>query len=67
MLERLSGYRTIIAAGVALAAEIARLYGIDIGDQDGLVNSILVIGGAAGAIYGRFVATRRLQHGDPLA
>jgi hypothetical protein len=62
-----NGYRTLIGAAVALAAEIARLYGIDIGDQEGLVNSILVIGGAALAIYGRIAATRNLQTGGPLA
>lgn len=52
----LEGYKTIIGASVALLAEILRLSGIDIADQQGLVNSILVIVGVVLAIYGRVVA-----------
>lgn len=48
----LAGYRTIIAAAVALLGEIGRQFGVDL-DTDGLVNSIMVIGGAVGAIYYR--------------
>lgn len=62
----LSGYKTLIGAAVALAAEIARLFGVEIGDQDGLVNSIIVIGGVALAVYGRIAATRNLKTGEPL-
>ena len=53
----LEGYKTLIGAIVALAAEGARLAGVDIGDQEGLVNSILVIGGGILAIYGRMKAS----------
>lgn len=60
----MNGYKTLIGAAVALAAEIARLFGVDIGDQDGIVNTIIVIGGAVLAIYGRIVATRSLKGGD---
>lgn len=52
----LNGYKTLIGAAVALAAEGLRLVGIDIGDQEGLVNSILVIVGGLLAIYGRMKA-----------
>lgn len=53
----LEGYKTLIGAIVALAAEGARLVGVDIGDQQGLVNSILVIFGGILAIYGRMKAS----------
>lgn len=53
----LEGYKTLIGAIVALAAESARLAGVDIGDQEGLVNSILVIFGGILAIYGRMKAS----------
>lgn len=53
----LEGYKTLIGAIVALAAEGARLAGVDIGDQEGLVNSILVIFGGILAIYGRMKAS----------
>lgn len=61
----LNGYKTIIGAGVAFAAELLRLAGIDIGDQAFWVNSILTLAGTALALYGRFAATRRLN-GEPL-
>ena len=57
----MSRYKTLIGAAVALAAELARLAGVDIGDQQGLVNSILVIGGVVLAIYGRLVAKTRFD------
>ena len=53
----LEGYKTLIGAVVALAAEGARLAGVDIGDQQGLVNSIVVIFGGILAIYGRMKAS----------
>lgn len=61
----MQGYKTLIGAGVALVAEGLKLAGIDIGDQEGLVNSILVIGGVLLAIYGRFKATTKVG-GAPL-
>jgi uncharacterized membrane protein len=48
----LAGYRTIIAAVVALLGEVGRQFGVDF-DTDGLVNSIMIIGGTIGAIYYR--------------
>jgi len=48
----LAGYRTIIAAAVALLGEVLRQFEIDL-DTEGLVNSIMVIGGTVGAIYYR--------------
>jgi hypothetical protein len=62
----LSGYRTIIAAAVALIAEVLQLLGVDIaGDQTAIVNGVLVIGGAVGAIVFRFKATKTVG-GKPL-
>ena len=53
----LAGYRTIISAAVALIAEGLQLAGIDIaGDQTAIVNGVLVIGGAIGAIVFRVKA-----------
>lgn len=51
----LQGYRTFIAAAVALLGEALRLSGIDI-DTSGLTESIMVIGGTVGAIYFRAIA-----------
>jgi hypothetical protein len=48
----LTGYRTIIAAAVALLGEILRQFDITL-DAEGLTNSIMIIGGAVGAIYYR--------------
>ncbi len=48
----LQGYRTIIAAAVALLGEVMRQAGIEL-DTDGITNSVMVIGGAVGAIYYR--------------
>lgn len=59
----LNGYKTLIGAAVALAAEGLRLVGIDIGDQEGLVNSILVIVGVVFAIYGRIKANGPISGG----
>jgi len=62
----LAGYRTIIAAAVALIAEVLQLLGVDIaGDQTAIVNGVLVIGGAVGAIVFRFKATQTVG-GKPL-
>ena len=48
----LNGYRTIIAAAVALLGEVLRQAGVEI-DTDGITNSVMIIGGAVGAIYYR--------------
>ena len=48
----LAGYRTIIAAAVALLGEVLRQFGIEF-DTDGITNSVMIIGGAAAAIYYR--------------
>ena len=48
----LAGYRTIIAAAVALLGEVLRQMDITI-DAENLTNSIMIIGGAIGAIYYR--------------
>ena len=48
----LQGYRTIIAAAVALLGEVLRQAGVEL-DADGITNSVMIIGGAIGAIYYR--------------
>ena len=66
MMAMLSGYKTLIGAGIAFLAELLRLFDIDIGDQDFLVNAALTIGGLCMAIYGRITATRNLRMKEPL-
>lgn len=51
----LAGYRTIIAAVVALLGEVLRQFGVEL-DGEGLTNSIMIIGGAIGAIVFRIKA-----------
>lgn len=55
------GYRTMIAAAIALGAELLRRAGfeMDAAGQEGLVNSIIVILGAVGAIVFKFKANER--------
>ena len=48
----LAGYRTIIAAAVALLGEVLRQFDVSI-DAEGITNSVMIIGGAVGAIYFR--------------
>ena len=48
----LAGYRTIIAAAVALLGEVLRQFDITL-DAEGVTNSVMIIGGAAAAIYYR--------------
>lgn len=59
----MNGYRTIIAAAVGLLAALLREAGIEL-DEDGLTNSIMILGGLAGAIYYRWSARRNLRGGD---
>lgn len=51
----LEGYRTIIAAAVALLGAILKQAGIEV-DTEGLTTAVMTIGGAAGAIYYRSIA-----------
>lgn len=60
----LNGYKTIIGAAVAAVAGIATIFGIDIGDQEMLVNGIIVVGGAVMAVVGRFIATKKVGGGS---
>ena len=64
-----NGYKTIALAGIAFLAELAKMFGItmDIGAQQEMVNTILVVGGTLGAIIARYNATRNLKTGEPLA
>lgn len=60
----MEGYKTLIGAGVAFAAQVAALSGVDIGDSEGLTTSIITVGGAMLAIYGRVKATKKIGGGD---
>jgi hypothetical protein len=51
----LAGYRTIIAAAVALLGEVLRQFDIPL-DAEGVTNSVMIIGGAVGAIWFRVKA-----------
>jgi hypothetical protein len=53
----LEGYRTIIAAAVALLGAALKQAGIEI-DTDGVVTAVMTLGGAGGAIYYRIKATK---------
>jgi len=58
----LEGYRTIIAAVVALIGATAQKYiGLDIGDQAEIVTSVMVFGGTIGAIVFRVLAKKNLR------
>ena len=48
----LTGYRTMIAAAVALLGEVLRQFDISL-DTEGITNSVMIIGGAVAAIYYR--------------
>jgi len=60
----MNGYKTLIGAGVAFAAQLLALVGVDLGDQEGLTTAIVTIGGALLAIYGRVTATKKLGGGS---
>ena len=51
-MSSLQGFRTIIAAAVALLGEVLRQFDVSI-DAEGITNSVMIIGGAVGAIYFR--------------
>lgn len=59
----MEGYKTLIGAGVAFAAQAAALSGVDIGDPEGITTSIITMAGAAMAIYGRVRATKKIGGG----
>lgn len=61
----LTGYRTIISAGVALLGALLKQAGVEI-DEEGVTTAIMTIGGAASAIWFRFIASKDLIHGDKL-
>ncbi len=64
----MSGYRTLIAAVVALLGELLRLAGVELGpgEQEGLVNTIMVVGGILAAIWFRIQARRRVTTPEAL-
>jgi hypothetical protein len=61
----LTGYRTIIAAAVALVGALLKQTGLDI-DDDGITTTVMTIAGAGAAMYYRWKATTNLQSGGPL-
>ena len=50
----------IIGAIVAIAASIALMFGIDIGDTGGLVEQVSATLGGLLALYGRITAVKRI-------
>lgn len=60
--------RTIIAALVILITAILQIAGIElsIADQEGLINSLVIIAGALSAVYFRYIATQNLHARQPL-
>jgi len=60
-----SGYRTLIAAAIALLGELLRLAGVDVdlADQEGLVNTVMIVGGIIATIWFRIRARRRVGGG----
>lgn len=60
----MSGYRTIIAAAIALLSEVLGLYGIklELGEAD--INAIVTVVGILATIVFRLLATRRVRGGD---
>lgn len=60
-MSSLTGFRTIIAAAVALIAELLRLIGVEIdaAGQEGLVNSIVTVLGIISAIGFKVAANKR--------
>lgn len=59
----MDGYKTLIGAGVAFAAQLLALSGVDLGDQTQLTTSIVTMGGALMAVFGRVTATKRIGGG----
>lgn len=57
-MSALVGYRTLIAAAVAFASELAARFGITI-DVDGTTNSIVTLAGIAAAVYFKLAANKR--------
>lgn len=64
----LQGYKTIILAGVAFLAEIAKYAGVtlDIGTQEAMGNSLVVIVTTFAAMYTRYHAVVNVRTGAPL-
>lgn len=52
----LQGMKTYIGAAVVFAAEMLRMFDIELGDTAGITESIMTLLGVAVVIYGRFVA-----------
>lgn len=51
-----NGLKTYIGATVIFLAEILRLSGVEIGDAEGITNSVMTLIGVGVVVYGRFVA-----------
>ena len=64
----LDGFKTIIAAGLALLVEVLSKMGFDVGAAAGVpaLTDAIVMLGTFGAMVFRFFATKNLQTGEPL-
>lgn len=61
----MNGYKTIIAAGVALLAEVSRMAGVEV-DVAGVTNGVVAIAATAASIWFRYNATRDIRRGGKL-
>lgn len=61
----INGYRTIIAAAVALVAALAGELGFEF-DWEGLTNSVVTIAALFATIWFRWTATRDIRRGGAL-
>lgn len=53
----MNGYKTLIGAAVTFVAAMLARFGVDLGDTGAIVNALVILGGTALTVYGRFAAT----------
>ena len=61
----LEGWKTLIGLAVAMLAQAASMFGVDIGDVAGVSNSLVTLIGLGIALYGRAVAKGPMLEGEP--
>ena len=52
----MEGKKTYISALVVFLAEMSRAFDMNIGDTEGITESVMTVLGVIGVMYGRFVA-----------
>jgi uncharacterized membrane protein len=55
--------KTIIGVIIAVAPQVARLFGMDVSDDEitAILDALMTLGGAAYAIYGRWTANEKIS------